>query len=119
MVSLYVYSGVLCCITLSVPNLGSKPLVNGGACYIARECWLCQIKSVRLNKFSEGSACTISIHRSVGFQQAYGRLHELRALVPPGTPMLAATAIATKEVSRDVISRLNMEGCGYVFVSPD
>ena len=36
MVSLYVYSGVLCCITLSVPNLGSKPLVNGGTCYISQ-----------------------------------------------------------------------------------
>ena len=33
--------------------------------------------------------------------------------------MLAATATATKEVRRDVISRLNMEGCEYVFVSPD
>ena len=42
---MYVYSGVLCCITLSIPALGSKPLMNGGICYIyiACECWLCQI----------------------------------------------------------------------------
>ena len=39
---------------------------------------------------------------SVGFRPAYARLHELRALVPPGTPMLAATATATKEVRKDV-----------------
>lgn len=33
--------------------------------------------------------------------------------------MLAATATATKEVRGDVISKLNMEGCEYVFVSPN
>ena len=33
--------------------------------------------------------------------------------------MLAATATATKEVRRDVISRLNMGGCEDVFVSPN
>lgn len=33
--------------------------------------------------------------------------------------MLAATATATKEVRCDTIAKLNMEGCEYVFVSPD
>ena len=33
--------------------------------------------------------------------------------------MLAATATATNKVCRDVISRLNMGGCEYVFVSPN
>ena len=41
---------------------------------------------------------------------SFGRLHELRALVPSGTPMIALTAIVTPEI-RYVIKHLDMKGC--------
>lgn len=85
----------MCCITLSVPNLGSKLLVNTTLATSCK-CWLCQIK-LRLNKFSDGSACTNATHRNVGFRPVYVRLCELRVLVPSGTPRLAVTATATKK----------------------
>lgn len=59
------------------------------------------------------------IYRSVDFRPTYGRLHELRALVPRGVPLLAATATATPSVRKEVINLLDMKGCEFVFVSPD
>ena len=56
-------------------------------------------------------------HRSSDFRPTYGRLLELRALVPHGVPFLAATATAA--VRREVISLLDMRGCEFVFVTPD
>ena len=53
------------------------------------------------------------------FRPTYGRLHELRALVPRGIPLLAATATATPAVRREVIDLLDMRGCEFVFVTPD
>ena len=57
--------------------------------------------------------------RSLNFRPTYGRLHELRALVPRGIPLLAATATATPAVRREVIDLLDMRGCEFVFVTPD
>ena len=57
--------------------------------------------------------------RSCDFRSSFGHIHELRAFLPPGTPMLAATATATKEMREDIIARLDMVGCDYVFESPN
>jgi RecQ family ATP-dependent DNA helicase len=56
---------------------------------------------------------------SLKFRPTYGRLHEIRALVPSGTPLLAATATVTPAVRQDVIELLDMKGCELVCVSPD
>ena len=48
-----------------------------------------------------------------------GRLHELRALVPNGTPFIACTATATRSVKQEVISSLEMYDCKSVMTSPD
>ena len=48
-----------------------------------------------------------------------GRLAEVRAFVPPGTPLLACTAIASKSVKKEVIESLEMLGCVEVTASPD
>ncbi len=57
--------------------------------------------------------------RSKDFRPAYGRLHEIRALIPPGIPYLACTAIATKSVRQEVVASLDMGGCEFVSTSPD
>ena len=57
--------------------------------------------------------------RSKDFRPAYGRLHELRALVPLGTPILACTATITRSIREEVMRSLEMEGCVVVSVSPD
>ena len=36
------------------------------------------------------------------FQLAYGRLHDLRVLLPPGIPYMACTATATKSIHQEV-----------------
>ena len=46
-------------------------------------------------------------------------MHEIRALVPPGIPILAATATVTPTIRDDVIDKLDMKGCKMVCVSPD
>ena len=56
--------------------------------------------------------------RSKEFCPAYGRLHELRALLLPGVPYLACTVTATRSVRQEVIS-LDMRGCELVYTSPD
>lgn len=43
----------------------------------------------------------------------------MRAIVPSGAPMLAATATVTKFVRDDIIDKLEMKGCEVVFVSPN
>ena len=62
--------------------------------------------------------CTI-LFRSKDFRPAYGRLHEIRALMPPSTPLLACTATATKSIREQLVASLNMEGCELVFTSID
>ena len=47
------------------------------------------------------------------------RIHELRALVPSGLPMMALTATVTKTMRKEVITSLDMEGCSLVLESPN
>ena len=56
---------------------------------------------------------------SGSFRPEYSRLGEIRALLPPGAPVLAATATATKAITDDVCRKLEMAVCKVVFVSPD
>ena len=44
---------------------------------------------------------------------------EIRALLPPGSPVLAATATATKAIREDICRKLEMVSSKQVFVSPD
>lgn len=49
------------------------------------------------------------MHTPLGYVQCvYGRVHEVRALVCHGVPILAATATATKAVREAVIDELDM-----------
>ena len=123
--------------------------------YSGSNCWVREVASVIVGRFTmstnsssgcgRGSLCLQMVHlfllhcvflhyivhaymlyyRSPKFRPSFGRLHELRALVPPGTPMLALTATVTPEIRDDVITRLDMKGCvclyhPYIFyaVSP-
>ena len=56
-------------------------------------------------------------NRSPKFRLSFARLHELRALVPPGTPTIALTATVTPEIRADVITRLDIKGCECVSMS--
>ena len=56
---------------------------------------------------------------SKDFRPAYSRLHELRALVPSGVPMMALTATITKFMLASVKVELNMPECRLVCLSPD
>ena len=60
-------------------------------------------------------------NRSKDFRSEYGRLHELRALVPHGTQYVActATATATRSIKEEVISNLEMFAYATVMTSPD
>ena len=49
----------------------------------------------------------------------FSRLHELRALLPYGVPTMALTATVTNEMRKDVIERLDMQGCSILSASPD
>lgn len=49
----------------------------------------------------------------------YGRINEIRALVPSGTPLVALTATATKPMRLDICRRLELSACRFIFVSPD
>ena len=60
-----------------------------------------------------------SCYRSTYFRQSFARIHELRAFVRPGTPMLAATATVTKEMRLDVMEKLDMKGCECISASPN
>ena len=59
------------------------------------------------------------IHRSRDFRPSYGRLHELRALIPKGTPLLACTATVTHGIRKEVIESLEMSDCKTITTSPD
>ena len=56
---------------------------------------------------------------SMNFRKLYGRVGEVRAIVPPGTPWLACTATATHVVRDDICKKLDMIGCKVVSISPD
>ena len=49
----------------------------------------------------------------------FGRLAEMRAFVPPGTPLMACTATASMSVKKEIIESLEMTGCVEVTASPD
>ena len=51
------------------------------------------------------------MYRSPKFRPLFARLHELRALVPAGVPVIALTATVTPEIRSDIITRLDMKGC--------
>ena len=53
------------------------------------------------------------------FRPSFARLHELRALVPSGIPMIVLTATVTPQILANVITQLDMEGCECVSVSPN
>ena len=57
--------------------------------------------------------------RSHDFPPSYGQLHEFRALIPKGTPMLACTATVTHGIHKEVIESLEMTDCETVTTSPD
>lgn len=59
------------------------------------------------------------ICRSRDFRPSYGRIHELRALVPKGTPLLACTATITSAMRKEVMESLEMAECEMLSVSPD
>ena len=56
---------------------------------------------------------------SSDFRPSFAHIHELRAFVPSGTPLMAVTATVTKDMRKEVIVRLEMKGCRYVFRSPN
>ena len=58
-------------------------------------------------------------NRSSDFRPSYTHLHELRAFVPRGVPMLAATATVTDMMRRDIVDKLDMNGCKMVSESPN
>ena len=58
-------------------------------------------------------------YRSCDFRPSYGRLNELRALLPKNTPMLACTATVTPGMRKEIITALEMSECAFVFTSPD
>ena len=53
------------------------------------------------------------------FREWYGRLGQLRSLLPSSTPVLALTATATKDVRNKITSKLQMQGCTLIEASPD
>ena len=67
------------------------------------------------------TACTTPylVYRSSDFRPLYSHIHELRAFVPSGVPMLAATATVTDVIRRDIIKQLDMDGCTVISVSPN
>ena len=63
--------------------------------------------------------CPFSFSRSKDFRPSYSRLHEIRALIPPLSPLLACTATVTKSIRDEVIKCLEMDGCEIISKSPD
>ena len=47
------------------------------------------------------------VHWGTGFRPCYADIHELKSLLPSGTPMLAETATVTNVMSKSIHS-LNM-----------
>ncbi len=52
-------------------------------------------------------------YRSSDFRPSFAYIYELRAFLPPGTPTV------TNEMRKEVIVKLDMKGCKYVFQSPN
>ena len=48
------------------------------------------------------------------FRPAYDQLHEVRALVPKGTSLLACTTTAILNVRKDIVKCLQMERCKVI-----
>ena len=63
--------------------------------------------------------CSTYSLRSSDFRPSFAHIHELRAFVPSGTPLMAVTATVTKDMRKEVIVKLDMKGCKYVFRSPN
>ena len=59
------------------------------------------------------------MYRSHEFRPCYGRIHEIKAFLPKGTPFFACTATATQSVREEVIRSLEMVDCVFICVSPD
>ena len=53
------------------------------------------------------------------FRPTYARVHELRALIPSGTPMVAATATVTKISLPIILQQLNIVDYKLVYVPPE
>ena len=53
------------------------------------------------------------------FRPTYARVHELRALIPSDTPMLAATATVTKTSLPIILQQLNIVDYKLVYVPPE
>ena len=58
-------------------------------------------------------------YRSRDFRPSYGHLHEIRAVVPKGTPLLACSATVTRSIRQEVIQSLEMVDCDFISTSPD
>lgn len=61
----------------------------------------------------------IMYFRSKDFRHSYGRLYELRALVPHGTPIISLTATVTPQIRCDILKILDIDGCKEISVSPN
>ena len=61
----------------------------------------------------------LTCFRSSDFRPSFAHINELRAFVPSGTPLMVVTATVTKDMRKEVIVRLEMKGCRYVFRSPN
>ena len=61
----------------------------------------------------------MSTCRSRDFRPAFDKIRDLRAFVPFGVPVLAATASVTEAMRDEIIEKLDMGGCCIVSVSPN
>ena len=57
--------------------------------------------------------------RSRKFRPIYGRIGEVRALVPSGTPVLVLTATVTESMKADICGKLQLSGCRLFSTCPD
>lgn len=57
--------------------------------------------------------------RSHDFRPSYGRLHELRAILPNVVPFLACSATVTPKMRKECVEKLDMCDCEFVSHSPD
>ena len=51
-------------------------------------------------------------------RDSFDKVRDLRAFIPFGVPMLAATASVTEAMREEIIEKLDMGGCCIVSVSP-
>ena len=63
--------------------------------------------------------CLNCDNRSRDFRPAFDQIRDLRAFVPHGVPMLAATASVTEAMRDEIIKKLDMSGYHIVSVSPN